>query len=173
MSARRGAKRSHGLLMYRRVEGDQLEVFIAHPGGPYFKNKDDGVWTIPKGEANEAEEPLACAKREFEEETGLAPGPGPFLPLGEIKQRGGKLVHAWAFEGRWDDRTLCCNSVEIEWPPRSGKMLLFPEVDRVAFVSVDVARRKLNPAQVELLDRLLATLASLAGAQSPEPLPGD
>src|SRR5438105_3499540 len=123
---RSAGKRSSGLLMYRRV-ADGVEVLLAHPGGPYFTNKDAGVWTIPKGEIDPGEDPLACAKREFEEETGLAPEAASFIPLGEIKQRGGKIVQAWAFEGEWGDRELRCNRFEMQWPPSSGRMQSFPE----------------------------------------------
>jgi predicted NUDIX family NTP pyrophosphohydrolase len=143
--------------MYRRHAG-ALQVFLAHPGGPYFARKDDGVWTIPKGELDAGEDPLACAKREFLEETGLAPQAPEFVPLGEITQRGGKVVHAWAFEGEWGERELRCNMFEMEWPPRSGRMQSFPEIDRAQFFTIEEARGKLNPAQVELIDRLIAQL---------------
>jgi predicted NUDIX family NTP pyrophosphohydrolase len=155
--APRSAKHSCGLLMYRRHAGT-LQVFLAHPGGPYFTRKDDGVWTIPKGELEAGEDPLACAKREFLEETGLAPEAAEFTALGEITQRGGKVVHAWAFEGDWGERELRCNTFEMEWPPRSGRMQSFPEIDRAQFFALDEARVKLNPAQVELIDRLIAQL---------------
>jgi predicted NUDIX family NTP pyrophosphohydrolase len=153
------AKRSAGLLMYRRSAGG-VEVFLAHPGGPLFAKKDAGAWTIPKGEPDPDEDLLLCARREFEEETGLRPDAERYLPLGDVRQAGGKTVYAWAFEGDWADRELVCNHVELEWPPRSGRRLRFPEVDRVAFFSLAEAREKLNPAQVALLDRLLAKLAS-------------
>jgi predicted NUDIX family NTP pyrophosphohydrolase len=153
----RADKHSAGLLMYRG-QATELELFLAHPGGPYFARKDEGVWTIPKGEIDPGEDPLACAKREFLEETGLAPEAAEFISLGEIKQRGGKIVHAWAFAGDWDERELRCNTFEIEWPPRSGRLQTFPEIDRAQFFAIDEARRKLNPAQVELIDRLLARL---------------
>jgi predicted NUDIX family NTP pyrophosphohydrolase len=143
--------------MYRR-QGGGVQVFLAHPGGPYFARKDEGVWTIPKGELEPGEDALACAKREFLEETGLAPDAAEFIALGEITQRGGKVVQAWAFEGEWGERELRCNTFELEWPPRSGRMQSYPEVDRAEFFAIDDARRKLNPAQVELLDRLLAKL---------------
>ena len=143
--------------MYRRVEAG-LEVFIAHPGGPYYTKKDDGVWTIPKGEPDPDEELLACARREFEEETGLTPSASEYLALGEVVQAGGKTVHAWAFEGEWGERELRCNNVELEWPPRSGRRVTFAEIDKACFFTIDEARRKLNPAQVPLLDRLLAQL---------------
>jgi predicted NUDIX family NTP pyrophosphohydrolase len=153
------AKRSAGLLMYRRSDR-RVEVFLAHPGGPLFAKKDAGVWTIPKGEPDPDEDLLLCARREFEEETGLRPEAEQYLPLGDVRQAGGKTVYAWAFEGDWRDRELLCNHFELEWPPRSGRRRSFPEVDRVAFFSVAEAREKLNPAQVALLDRLLARLGS-------------
>lgn len=144
--------------MYRRTPAG-LEVFLAHPGGPFFARKDDGVWTVPKGEPDPGEDLLACALREFREETGMAPQADRYVALGEVRQAGGKTVHAWAFEGEWGERELACNTVELEWPPRSGKKRTFAEIDRVAFFPLEEARRKLNPAQVALLDRLLAELA--------------
>jgi predicted NUDIX family NTP pyrophosphohydrolase len=152
------SKRSAGLLMYRRDPTGELEVFLAHPGGPFFTKKDAGAWTIPKGEIDGDEDPLACARREFGEETGMQPDAVEFIALGAVKQRGGKLIEAWAFEGDWQERELRANSFELEWPPRSGRIQQFPEVDRVGFFSLDAAREKLNPAQVELLDRLRAHL---------------
>ena len=150
------AKQSAGLLMYRRTPSGP-ELFLAHPGGPYFAKKDDGVWTIPKGEPAPGEALIDCARREFEEETGMRPQ-GELVALGEIKQAGGKVVHAWAFAGEWGDRDLRCNTFELEWPPRSGRRQAFPEIDRACFFAIDEARRKINPAQVGLIDRLLAQL---------------
>jgi predicted NUDIX family NTP pyrophosphohydrolase len=152
-------KLSAGLLMYRRTPAG-VEVFLAHPGGPFFAKRDDGVWTIPKGEPEPGEALLACARREFEEETGLKPEAVDYLPLGEVKQAGGKIVHAWAFAGDWGERELRCNTLELVWPPRSGRRRSFPEIDRACFFPIDAARRKLNPAQVALLDRLLAELGA-------------
>jgi predicted NUDIX family NTP pyrophosphohydrolase len=151
------ARVSAGLLMYRRTPAG-LEVFLAHPGGPYFANKDDGVWTIPKGEPGADEDLLDCARREFAEETGLVPDAAEYVALGQVRQRGGKVVHAWAFAGEWGERALRCNPFEVEWPPRSGRRQSFPEIDRAAFFPLDAARRKINPAQVALLDRLTAKL---------------
>jgi predicted NUDIX family NTP pyrophosphohydrolase len=151
------AKQSAGLLMYRRTTSGP-EVFLAHPGGPYFAKKDDGVWTIPKGEPAPGEDLLACARREFEEETGLCPQTSEFIALGAIKQAGGKTVHAWAFEGEWGERELRCNTFELEWPPRSGRKQAFAEIDRACFFAIEEARRKLNPGQVALLDRLVAKI---------------
>jgi predicted NUDIX family NTP pyrophosphohydrolase len=146
-------KKSAGLLMYRRTEGGSLEVLLAHPGGPFWRGKDEGAWTIPKGEYDENEGPQAAAIREFGEETGFAASP-PFLPLGAIVQKSGKHITAWAFAGDCDPAQLRSNTFEIEWPPRSGRMRSFPEIDRVEWLGLDAARRKINPAQCALLERL-------------------
>ncbi len=144
---------SAGLLMYRLREG-QLEVLLAHPGGPLFKNKDEGYWSIPKGEIEPDEDLLAAAIREFKEETGLDPQDD-FIELGAITQKGGKRVHAWAFPGDWDEsRPFLSNMFELEWPPGSGTLQRFPEIDRVGFFSLPEARLKLKPTQHPLLDRL-------------------
>ena len=148
---------SAGLLMFRRRDG-ALEVLLVHPGGPFWAKKDLGAWTIPKGELEKGEDALATAQREFEEETGIAPS-GPFHPLGSIKQKAGKVVHAWAFEGDGAAETMRSNTVKVEWPRSSGRFKEFPEVDRGEFFDLDTARRKLNPAQVAFLDRLLAHLS--------------
>jgi predicted NUDIX family NTP pyrophosphohydrolase len=147
---------SAGLLLYR-VRDTQPEVLLVHPGGPFWVNKDAGAWTVPKGEVAANEDPLAAALREFEEETSLAPA-GPFLDLGTIKQKGGKLVHAWAFESDCDPAALRSNTFTMQWPPRSGQMRTFPEIDRAAFFTLPDARHKINPAQAELLDRLAGHL---------------
>jgi len=150
-------KVSAGLLMYRQREG-RLEVFLAHPGGPWFAQKDDDHWSIPKGEIEPGEDLLAAARREFEEETGLIPV-GPFLDLGTIRQKGGKLVHAWAFAGDWDSaRVLRSNEIEIEWPPHTGRTMRIPEIDRVGFFGLAEARRKLKSSQHPFLERLEAIL---------------
>jgi predicted NUDIX family NTP pyrophosphohydrolase len=146
-------KKSAGLLMYRRTEGGSLEVLLAHPGGPFWRGKDEGAWTIPKGEYDKNEEPLLAAIREFGEETGFAVSP-PFLPLGVIVQKSGKRITAWAFAGDCDPAQLHSNTFEIEWPPRSGRMRSFPEIDRVEWLALDAGRRKINPAQCALLERL-------------------
>jgi predicted NUDIX family NTP pyrophosphohydrolase len=151
------AKVSAGLLLYRSGPAG-LEVLLVHPGGPFFRNKDDGAWSIPKGEAEESESLLEVAVREFREETGVE-AKGPFLVLEPIRQKGGKRVHAWAFEGDCDPRALRSNTFELEWPPRSGKKALFPEVDRAEFFELPTARIKINAAQVALLDALSARLA--------------
>jgi predicted NUDIX family NTP pyrophosphohydrolase len=144
---------SAGLLMFRRRRGE-LEFLLVHPGGPFFVRKDEGAWSIPKGEAAADEDLLSRARIEFAEELGLEPH-GDFVPLGSIKQAGGKTVYAWAFEGDLpQDFVLRSNTFELEWPPRSGKHQIFPEIDRAGFFPEKVARRKINPAQVELLDRL-------------------
>ena len=151
------SKTSAGLLMFRRRSGN-LEVLLVHPGGPFFKNKDDGAWTIPKGEASAGEDLLTRARIEFEEEIGLTPLGVP-LELGSIKQKGGKTVHAWAFAGDLaNDFQITSNTFEMEWPPRSGRMQQFPEVDRAGFFSVEAARQKINAAQSVLLDRLIDAL---------------
>ena len=148
---------SAGLLMYRRRREGGIEVLLVHPGGPFWKNKDDGAWTIPKGEVAEGEDLLATARREFEEETGTAPR-GEFVSLGSIKQKGGKIVHAWAVEGEIDTSAIRSNTFTMEWPPRSGKRATFPEIDRGEFFDLETARRKMNPAQGALLQRLELTL---------------
>jgi len=140
--------------MYR-VVGNQnlLEVLLVHLGGPYWKKKDDGVWTIPKGNVEPGEDLLTAAIREFTEETGLVPEE-PFLSLGEIRQRSGKRVHAWAFRGTCDPASIRSNSFEIEWPPKSGNREKFPEVDRAAFFTVALASKKILPAEEPFLNRL-------------------
>jgi predicted NUDIX family NTP pyrophosphohydrolase len=141
-----------------RIKNNELEVLLVHPGGPFFRHKDDGAWTIPKGEAAPGEDLLARAQSEFEEELGIKPSRN-WIELGSTKQKGGKTVYAWAFEGDLPDSfKLKSNTFEMEWPPHSGKRQNFPEIDQAAFLSEEVARRKINPAQVILLDRLRAAL---------------
>ena len=147
------AKESAGLLLFRRAAGN-LEFLLVHPGGPFWKNKDAGSWTIPKGEILHEEEPLAAAMREFEEELGITPK-GTFLRLAPVRQKGGKLIHAWAFESDFDVAQLSSNTFSIEWPPRSGKMQELPEVDRAAFFRLEEARLKINPAQLAFLQQLI------------------
>lgn len=139
--------------MYRRRSG-ALQVLLVHPGGPFWTKRDLGAWTIPKGEVAQGEDPLATARREFEEETSLRAN-GPFLPLGSVTQKAGKVVHAWAFEGDCDPALVESNTFEVEWPPRSGKWRSFPEVDRAEWFSLEDARVKLNAAQTSLLDALV------------------
>jgi predicted NUDIX family NTP pyrophosphohydrolase len=148
-------KISAGLIMYRgRTEhGNSVEILLAHPGGPFWKNKDDGAWTIPKGEVTPGEDLLAAAIREFTEETGLTPAP-PFVPLGEIKQKSGKIVHAWAFRGDCDPTQIRSNTFELEWPPKSGRKQEFPEIDRAKFYDLAAARQKILVSELPLLDRL-------------------
>jgi predicted NUDIX family NTP pyrophosphohydrolase len=145
-------KKSAGLLMYRTQQGSP-QVLLAHPGGPFWRGKDEGAWTIPKGEYEEPEQPLAAAQREFTEETGFEAAP-PFVPLGEIVQKSGKRITAWAFAGDCDPGQLRCNTFELEWPPRSGRRQSYPEIDRAEWFGLDEARRKIIPAQRALLDRL-------------------
>jgi predicted NUDIX family NTP pyrophosphohydrolase len=146
-------KRSAGIVVFKRKDA-RLEVLLVHPGGPFWKNKDTGAWSIPKGEPEEGEELLSAAQRELREEIGLEPQ-GDFTDLGTIQQKGGKTVHAWAFEV--DPATAVAqvsNSFELEWPPRSGKMQTFPEIDRAEFFTIEAAETKINPAQRAFLERL-------------------
>ena len=145
-------KRSAGLLMYRRRNG-QVEVFLVHPGGPFWAKKDLGAWSICKGEYAESELPLEAAKREFQEETGFT-AQGSFLELGVVQQASGKLVTAWAFEGDCDPGKLVSNHCQVEWPPRSGRMIKIPEVDRGGWFSIEAARERILKAQEPFLDRL-------------------
>jgi predicted NUDIX family NTP pyrophosphohydrolase len=146
-------RRSAGILLYR-LTGDAPEVLLVHPGGPFWARKDLGVWSIPKGEYEEGEDPLACALREFEEETGTALPTSRLVDLGDVRQKSGKLVTAWAAEGDLDAGAVRSNTFTMEWPPRSGRTAEFPEIDRAEWFGVDAAREKLVPAQAELLDRL-------------------
>ena len=148
----KSAKASAGLLLYHGAP-DRLELFLAHPGGPFWQHRETGAWTIPKGVAEAGEDHLTAACREFEEETGIRPH-GPFLPLGSVRQAAGKVVHAWAWEGEADPEQVTSNTTQIEWPRGSGRWLTFPEVDRCAWFDPAIARQKINPAQVELIDRL-------------------
>lgn len=149
--------RSAGLLMFRR-KGDAVEVLLAHPGGPFWSRRDAAAWTLPKGEIGPGEEALAAARREFAEETGFASAP-PFVPLGELKQKSGKRISAWAFEGDADPARLESNEFEMEWPPRSGRTRRFPEIDRVEWFGLDAARAKLIAGQAPFIDALEAWLA--------------
>lgn len=151
-------KRSAGLLIYRR-KNHGTEVFLAHPGGPFWAKKDLNAWSIPKGEYGSEEDPLAAAKREFEEETGFRPE-GTFVALGDLKQAGGKIVTAWAVEGDCDLSVLRSNTFSLEWPPRSGRMVEFPEVDRWQWFSIEEAQERLLSGQKVFLDRLVELLAN-------------
>jgi predicted NUDIX family NTP pyrophosphohydrolase len=156
------SKRSAGVLLFRRREGGEPEYLLVHPGGPFWAKRDEGAWSIPKGEIEDGEEPRACALRELGEELGeeAAPrlAPEQLLGLGEIRQRSSKVVEAWAAEADFDPAQLASNSFEMEWPPRSGQMQAFPEVDRAEWFGIEEARRRILPGQVELLDRLSGTL---------------
>jgi predicted NUDIX family NTP pyrophosphohydrolase len=147
---------SAGLLLFRRPDGE-LALFLAHPGGPFWRDRDAGAWTIPKGIVNPGEALLDAACREFEEETGIQAA-GPFLPLGSVRQKAGKVVHAWAWEGDADPDRVTSNSARTEWPPGSGRWITYPEVDRCAWFEARTARVRINPAQAELIDRLEAVL---------------
>lgn len=153
------AATSAGILLHRRA-GDELEVLLVHPGGPYWAGKDGGAWSIPKGEVEEGEDPVACALRELGEELGsdLGLGADDLTELGSVRQKSGKTVHCWAAAGEFDPAELRSNTFTIEWPPRSGAEREFPEVDRAEWLGLDAARAKINPAQAELLDRLAARI---------------
>jgi len=155
------AKRSAGILLFRR-SGEETEFLLVHPGGPFWAKKDNGAWSIPKGQIEDDEEPRACAVRELEEELGKAPAPDPkqLLELGSIRQRAGKVVEAWAAEAEFDPASLASNTFAMEWPPRSGKQQEFPEVDRAEWFNLERAREKILPAQAEFLDRLLERLGA-------------
>jgi predicted NUDIX family NTP pyrophosphohydrolase len=152
-------KLSAGVVLYRR-KNETIEVFLVHPGGPFWKNKDRGAWSIPKGEYEAGEDPLAAAQREFEEETGASSPRGKLLPLGEIKQPGGKIVIAWALKGDCTAEGIRSNLFELEWPPKSGKLQKFPEVDRAGWFGVAEARDKLLSGQHGFLDRLAEAIES-------------
>ena len=148
---------SAGILLYRR-RGGALEVLLAHPGGPFFRTKDEGHWTIPKGEVDPGEALEAVARREFEEETGHPPPEGELLDLGSIVQKGGKIVYAWALEGDLDAAASVSNTFELVWPPGSGRLQVFPEIDRVEWFGPDEARRRVKRTQIPLIERLEAAL---------------
>jgi predicted NUDIX family NTP pyrophosphohydrolase len=156
------SKVSAGLVMYRVRDG-QLEFLLAHPGGSFWKNKDAAAWTIPKGEIHPDEEPFAAAQREFQEETGFKPE-GDFIPLKPIKQRSGKIVHAWAFEGDCDASKVKSNTFQMEWPPKSGRIETSPEIDRAGFFKMSEAKTKIMPAQFPLLAELEEKLRAQAEA---------
>ena len=154
-------KQSAGLLLYRRREG-RLEVLLVHPGGPLWAQKDVGAWSIPKGEHGLEEDPLAAARREFAEETGFT-ATGPFLPLTPLKQKSGKLIQAFACEGEADPGDLTSNTFTLEWPPHSGSMKEFPEVDRAAWFPLPEAREKIHPGQAGFLEELARLLGKISG----------
>jgi predicted NUDIX family NTP pyrophosphohydrolase len=154
------AKRSAGILLFRR-DAAGASVLLVHPGGPFWSKKDDRAWFIPKGELEDGEEPLLAAKREFREELGSEPPEGELIELGTVKNKGGKLIFAWALEGDFEIDTFVSNTFALEWPPRSGRTREFPEVDRAAFFSLQAARSKLHEAEQPLLDRLAVVLPTL------------
>jgi predicted NUDIX family NTP pyrophosphohydrolase len=147
--------RSAGILLYRSRDAG-TEVLLVHPGGPLWARRDAGAWSLPKGEYDANEDPLLAARREFEEELGTPPPAGEALDLGEIRQKSGKLVRAWALQGDLDAERIVSNSCQVEWPPSSGRLIEVPEVDRAGWFTLELAREKINPAQVALLDRLAA-----------------
>jgi predicted NUDIX family NTP pyrophosphohydrolase len=151
-------KHSAGLLMYRKRAG-VLEVFLVHPGGPFFAKKDDEVWGIPKGEIEKGEDARAAARREFEEETGFK-AEGEFLPLMPVTQKGGKIVQAWAMEGDCDPKKMKSNTFTMEWPPRSGRHQEFPEVDQSGWFAINEAKQKINPAQISFFEELQRVIGS-------------
>jgi predicted NUDIX family NTP pyrophosphohydrolase len=155
--------RSAGILLFRRTGEAGVEVLLGHMGGPFWARKDAGAWSIPKGEYAEAEPPLAAARREFAEELGVEPPEGPAIPLGEVIQRNGKVVTAYAMEGDLDAEAMVSNTFELEWPPHSGRLQEFPELDRAAWFTPPLARTKVLASQVELLDRFERHLAAGAG----------
>jgi predicted NUDIX family NTP pyrophosphohydrolase len=177
------ARVSAGILLFRRraalgggsAEPERLQVLLAHPGGPYFARRDAGAWTLPKGLAQAEEALEAVARREFAEETGARLGPGvALLPLGTVRQQNGKIVHAWAAEGDLDPETARSNTFEVEWPPRSGTIVTYPEIDRVAWFDLAEGRRRIVPAQAAFIDRLEERLAGQtqgADATTTGPLP--
>ena len=152
------SRRSAGILLYRRTADREIEVLLGHPGGPYFAKKDEGAWGIPKGESEPGETEWEVARREFEEETGFAAPDGSPIELGEIVQKGGKEVIAWALEGDLDPAKAASNTIEIEWPPRSGRWMTIPELDRVAWYGPAAARRAIRERQAPFVDRLLVAL---------------
>ena len=159
MTAPRSSPHSAGLLLHRGGP-ETLEVLLVHPGGPVWARRDAGAWSIPKGETDPGEDPLAAARREFAEELGSPPPEGEPLALGEVRQKSGKRVSAWAVAGDLDPETVVSNTFTMQWPPRSGREQEFPEVDRAAWFSVPAARERLIPAQVAFLDRLTAALGA-------------
>jgi len=149
-------KKSAGILLFRKL-GRDCELFLVHPGGPFWKNKDEGAWSIPKGEFTEEEDALAAAKREFKEETGVNCN-GKFIKLASVKLKSGKIVYAWALEKDIDPAKIKSNLFEMEWPPKSGKWQSFPEIDRGAWFTPATAKQKINPAQATFIDELLEKL---------------
>jgi predicted NUDIX family NTP pyrophosphohydrolase len=156
------ARRSAGILLHR-AGGEGVEVLLVHPGGPMWARRDAGAWSIPKGEYLDGEDPLGAARREFEEELGTPPPPGDGADLGEIRQKSGKRVRGWAIAGELDTNAVVSNTCEVEWPPRSGRQITIPEVDRAEWFGLGEAREKINPGQAPLLDRLEELLGNSTG----------
>ena len=154
------SRRSAGILLYRSAGGRHVEVLLAHPGGPLFASRDEGVWTVPKGEYEADEEPWDVARREFEEETGFPAPDGEPIDLGEIRQKGGKVVVAWGLAGDLDPAEAHSNTFEFQWPPRSGRWITIPEIDRVEWFAPDEARRRIKDTQIPFIDRLLAAIGT-------------
>lgn len=150
------AKQSAGILLYR-IKDNSLQVFLVHPGGPFWKNKDAGAWSVPKGEFSDDEDSLVVARREFQEETGTAID-GHFIKLLPVKQKSGKTIHAWAIEGDMDETGVISNTFQLEWPPKSGKMMAVPEIDKAAWFDVEAAKEKINEAQMGLINELVVIL---------------
>jgi predicted NUDIX family NTP pyrophosphohydrolase len=155
------SRRSAGLLLFRRAPDGGVEVLLAHPGGPVWAKRDEGAWTVPKGEFNQGEEAWDVARREFEEETGHPAPDGESIALGEIRQKGGKLVEAWAVEGDLDPATAHSNTFPFQWPPRSGRWITIPEIDRVEWFAPEDARRRIKETQIPFIDRLLEALRAV------------
>ena len=149
-------KQSAGIILFK-IEENKLMIFLVHPGGPYWQKKDEGAWSIPKGEFSDDENALEAAKREFVEETGYAVS-GNFIELTPIKQKSGKVVYSWAVENNVDADNIKSNSFTMEWPPKSNKMMTYPEIDKAAWFTVDIAKTKINPAQAPLIDELAVKL---------------
>jgi predicted NUDIX family NTP pyrophosphohydrolase len=155
-------KKSAGLLLYRESDDQSgLEVLLVHPGGPFWQKKEDGSWTIPKGEFDDGDDALTAARREFEEETGASPPDEEFLQLKPVRQTGGKTVYAWAVKGDFDPTKLRSNMFPMEWPPNSGRLQQFPEIDRAAWLKPELAKQKINRSQAPLIDQLLSLLKDL------------
>ena len=150
-------KQSAGILLFR-IKNTQLQVFLVHPGGPFFKNKDAGAWSIPKGEFLDDEDPLAAAKREFKEETGHSIE-GDFIELSPVTLKSGKIIYAWAVEGDLDHETIFSNLFEMEWPPKLGKKQSFPEIDRAGWFDAETAKQKINAGQVGLIQSVILSLS--------------
>jgi predicted NUDIX family NTP pyrophosphohydrolase len=165
MSRRPNNNVSAGVLLFRKNHISNCEVFLAHPGGPFWAQRDAGAWTIPKGVPHDGEELFAAARREFEEETGIAIE-GRFIPLGSVRQKAGKTVHGWACEGDADPATIRSNSMPFEWPPRSGQWITVPEVDRCSWFDLETGRAKINAAQQTFLDRLEQLLSGGGNPQN-------